>query len=131
VTAGVEYLTLDGLVLVCRRRGFAVRDVGLLDSAVGRPQASVFGEDAYPTLPLKAAALAHSIACNHALVDGNKRLAWIAAMIFLGLNGATVDLTEDDAFDLVMSVADGSEREVDKIAARLAVLPLAQPNRPG
>jgi death-on-curing protein len=84
----------------------------------------VFGQDAYPTLPLKAAALLHSTACNHAVVDGNKRLAWIAAMVFLGLNGATVELDEDAAFELVMSVADGGEREVDKIAARLGVMPL-------
>ena len=56
-----------------------VHDVGLLESALGRPRATVFGDDAYPDLHTKAAALLHSLARNHALVDGNKRLAWAAA----------------------------------------------------
>jgi death on curing protein len=84
-----------------------VRDLGLLDSACHRPQASFFGQEAYPTLTGKAAALMHSLACNHALVDGNKRLALLATVVFLRINGYVLDLTDDEAFDLTMSVAVG------------------------
>ena len=56
-----------------------VGDYGLIDSALARPRASVFGQGAYPDLHLKVAALLHSLARNHALVDGNKRLAWTSA----------------------------------------------------
>ncbi len=100
-----------------------VRDIGLLDAATARPRSSAFGQDAYPTLALKAAALLHSVARNHALVDGNKRLAWLATVVFLDINGHLVDLTDDAAFDLVMDVAQGAA-EVEDIAARLCVVPL-------
>ena len=99
-----------------------VRDVGLLDSAAGRPRSSAFGEDAYPNLRLKAAALLHSVARNHALVDGNKRLAWLAAVVFLDLNGHAPDLDDDTAFALVMDVARG-DVSVEEIASRLRVVP--------
>lgn len=112
----VDYLDLEALLLLTRKLGAGpVRDVGLLDSAAARPRSSVFGEDAYPTLWLKAAALLHSVCRNHALVDGNKRLGWLATVSFLALNGFDVVLQDDDAFDLVMSVADGS-LDVDTIA---------------
>ncbi len=97
-----------------------VADVGLLDSSAGRPCAQAFGEDAYPTLPLKAAALLHSLAKNHALVDGNKRLAWLAAVVFLDLNGHAPELDDDAAFELVMDVSAGSV-PVEEIAERLRV----------
>ncbi len=61
-----------------------VRDLGLLQSAAARPQASAFGEDAYPSLLEKSAALVHSIARNHALVDGNKRLTLAGLIALLG-----------------------------------------------
>jgi death on curing protein len=77
--------------------------------------------DAYPTLALKGAALLHSIAGNHALVDGNKRLAWLATAVFLDLNGHRPDLTSDAAFDLVMDVAEG-KADVEEIANRLKIL---------
>lgn len=88
------YLTLDDVIAVAEAI-FApaepgIRDVGLLQSAIGRPQASAFGADAYPTLLLKAAALLESLARNHALVDGNKRVAWTAAVLFLNLNDTDV-----------------------------------------
>lgn len=70
-----------------------------------RPQAGFFGRQAYPTLSGKGAALLHSLACNYALVDGNKRLALLATVVFLGVNGHRLDLTDDEAFDLTMSVA--------------------------
>jgi death on curing protein len=120
----VEYLDLDDLVDLVRVLGAGpVRDLGLLDSAAGRPRSSAFGADAYPTIALKAAALLHSIARNHALVDGNKRLAWLAAVVFLDLNAAEPELTDDAAFDLVMAVASG-DIEVAEIADRLAVRPV-------
>jgi death on curing protein len=104
----VEYLTLaDVLGLVNALGAGPVRDLGLLDSACHRPQAGFFGQEAYPTLAGKAAALMHSLACNHALVDGNKRLALLATVVFLRVNGHRLDLTDDEAFDLTMSVAAG------------------------
>ncbi len=116
---GVEYLDLEDLLgLVRRLDAGPVRDIGLLDSAAARAQSSAFGEDAYPSLGLKAAALPHSIAHNHALVDGNKRLAWLATAVFLDLNGSPPDLTDDAAFELVMDVAQGL-LDVEQIAVRL------------
>ena len=94
----------------------AVRDLGLLDSAAARPRASVFGSDAYETFDEKAAALLHSLARNHPLVDGNKRLAWAATRVFCLLNGS--DLTYesvDSAESFVLAVAAG-EMEVPEIA---------------
>lgn len=96
-----------------------LRDAGLLESAAGRPFASAFGADAYPTLPLKAAALLHSLARNHPLVDGNKRLALAATIVFLGINGEQLALTEDEAYDLTVAVATGELDDVALIAARL------------
>lgn len=115
----IAYLTLEDLLQLTLDLGAGpVRDVGLLDSAAARPRSTVFGQDAYPTVLGKAAAMLHSICRNHALVDGNKRLAWLAAMVFLDLNGVEVTLTHDEAFDLVMRVAEGSV-DVGEIAAAL------------
>ena len=86
----------------------AVRDYGLLEAALARPQATAFGKDAYPSLDAKAAALLHSVARNHALIDGNKRLALAAAIAFYGLNGRRLTLTNDQAYNLVMKVAAAS-----------------------
>lgn len=96
-----------------------VRDVGLLESAVHRPRASVLGQDAYPDLIAKAAALLHSLARNHALVDGNKRLAWLATYVFCAKNGLELDPTDDTAYDLVVAVAAGELEDVTDIAAAL------------
>ena len=93
-----------------------VRDLGLLDAAVHRPRASVLGQDAYPDLLTKAAALLHSLARNHPLVDGNKRLAWLATYVFCAKNGVELDPDDDAAFDLVIAVASGSLDEVEEIA---------------
>jgi death on curing protein len=118
VTA-VEYLTLEDLLGLVRRLGLGpVRDLGLLDAAVARPQSSAFGEDAYPTVQLKGAALLHSILTNHALGDGNRRLGWLATTVFLDMNGEPVDLGDDDAFQLVVDVAEG-RIGVEEIADRL------------
>jgi death-on-curing protein len=118
----VIYLTLPELLHVAERTlgaGYAVRDYGLLEAALARPRATAFGKDAYPHLDAKAAALLHSIARNHALIDGNKRLALAAVIAFYGLNGRRLTLTNDEAYDLVMSVAAGQLDEVDAIAAIL------------
>ncbi len=121
MTQQVEYLDFEDLLgLVRDLEAGPVRDVGLLDSAAARPRSSAFGEDAYATLELKAAALLHSIARNHALVDGNKRLAWLAAVVFLDLNGQAPTLSHAAAFDLVMGVADGT-LDVEQIARRLRI----------
>jgi death-on-curing protein len=104
----VEYLTLEDLLgLASRLRVGPVRDLGLLDSACHRPQAGLFGHEAYPALAAKASALMHSLAGNYALVDGNKRLAWLATTVFLRINGYLVDLTDDEGFELAVSVAGG------------------------
>jgi death-on-curing protein len=97
-----------------------VRDIGLLEAAVHRPRASVLGQDAYPDLFTKAAALLHSLARNHPLVDGNKRLAWLATYVFCVKNGIELDANDDHAYDLVTGVASGSIDDVDEIAAILA-----------
>lgn len=107
-SAPVEYLTLEDLLgLVSWLRAGPVRDLGLLDSACHRPKAGLFGQEAYPTLAAKAAAFMHSLAGHHALVDGNKRLAWLAMADFLWINGYLLDMTDDEAFDLTVSVAAG------------------------
>ena len=116
------YLTLAELLYVAERtlgRDYAVRDYGLLEAAVARPQATVFGKDAYPDLDTKAAALLHSVARNHALIDGNKRLALASIIAFYGLNGRRMTLANDAAYNLVMSVAAGELDSVDEIAAVL------------
>src|SRR4051812_20315367 len=102
-----------------------MRDIGLLESAVHRPRASVLGQDAYPDLFAKAAALLHSLARNHPLVDGNKRLAWLATYVFLAKNDVVLDPDDDAAYDLVVAVAAGGIDDVGAIAAALASLPRA------
>ena len=117
-----RYLCVDDLLRIADAAAgveVVVRDLGLLESALGRPRATVFGEDAYADLHSKAAALLHSLARNHALVDGNKRLAWAAAAVFLGINGQRVDATNDEVFDLVLAVASGELDDVTAIAASL------------
>ena len=115
----VTYLDLEDLVALTRMLGAGpVRDAGLLDSAAARARSSAFGVDAYPTIELKAAALLQSINNFHALVDGNKRLALLATVTFLRLNERRFELTQDEAFDLIMGVAE-SRIDLDEIAAVL------------
>lgn len=97
----------------------ALRDAGLLESAVARPRASAFGADAYPDLHSKAAALLLSICQNHALIDGNKRLALAATIVMLGVNGWKLTLTNDEAYDLVIGVTSGDLAEVAEVAELL------------
>jgi death on curing protein len=118
----VIFLELDDLLHVAERTLGAspqVRDVGLLESALSRPRTSVLGEDAYDSIHAKAAALLHSLARNHGLVDGNKRLALAAVLAFYGLNGLRLSLTNDEAYDLVVAVAAGALDDVDAIVPTL------------
>ncbi|MUM15856.1 type II toxin-antitoxin system death-on-curing family toxin [Mycobacterium sp. CBMA271] len=121
----VVYLELEDLLVICE--GYLghpaeVRDFGLLESALARPKATVFGDDAYPGIHEKAAALLDSVVNNHALVDGNKRLGWVATRLFYGFNGYWVSATEDQKVDLVLDVAAGEVAGVADIAKRLSVI---------
>ena len=116
------YLSPAELVHVAERATggeVAVRDLGLLASAAARPQATVFGEDAYPSIENKAGALMHSLARNHPLIDGNKRLALAGMIAFLGVNGYQLTLTNEEAYDLTMAVAAGEIDDVTTIAERI------------
>lgn len=118
----VEFLDLDDLIDLARLLlgdSPRIRDVGLLASAVARPQTTIGGEDAYPTMWLKAGALLQSVVGNHALVDGNKRLGWLSVAVFLEINDLSVAAaSNDDVYALVMAVAQG-ELSLDDIAERL------------
>jgi death-on-curing protein len=117
----LDYLSVDDLLEIAAGviGEVAVRDRGLLASAAARPRMSAFGDDAYPTFAGKAAALMHSIARNHALVDGNKRLAWAATRTFCLLGGRDLAFAVDHAERLVVAVAAG-ELEADELERILA-----------
>lgn len=100
-----RYIQTEALIKRLQSEGFYVKDLGLLDAAVNRPRASAFGQDAYGTLSLKAAAQTQSIIKNHPMVDGNKRSAWFALNGFLALNHHVLRVTQDEAFDFVIAVA--------------------------
>lgn len=125
MTSEVEYLDLDDLIyLASRLLGDPppIRDVGLLGAAVARPQTTVMGADAYPDLWEKAAALLQSIVKNHPLIDGNKRLGWLATAVFLELNSTSVTaISNDDVYEFVIDVADGGQ-DLPGIAMRLRTL---------
>lgn len=104
----VEYLGLEDLLALAADLGVPmVRDLGLLDVAALRPQSTLCGRDTYETVHEKAAVLLESLTRNHALVDGNKRLGWLATVVFYGLNGIHVDVPDDSAYDLVIAVSTG------------------------
>jgi death on curing protein len=112
----VRYLQLEDLLRQVDRLGFVVRDAGLLAAALARPQASAFGDDAYPSLWDKAAALCQSLDNNQSLVDGNKRLAWLTTKVFLAINGERLETT-----------ADAGERfMLDPVAGHALLEPIAQ-----
>lgn len=117
------YLTIEEALAIAARATGApplVRDLGLIESALARPRTTVFGEDAYPTLDHKAAALLQSLVGNHGLVDGNKRLALACTSVFLTINGHPLELNDaSEAYDLVIAVATGELVEVSDIAQAL------------
>jgi death on curing protein len=117
------YITVEQALLIIRLATGAepeVRDLGLLESALARPAATVLGREAYPEPLTKAAALLHSLATNHPLVDGNKRLAWLATWVFCAKNGIDLDPTDQAAYDLVIGVASGELDDVEDIATVLS-----------
>lgn len=116
-----EYLDVEDLLRLTERLGAGqVRDLGLLKSAAFRPQTTALGSEIYPSLGMKAAALLHSVVRNHALVDGNKRLALLAFTVFCDLNGHPIDIDDDLAFDIVMSAA-VDELDLAQIAERFGL----------
>lgn len=118
------YLTYADLLYVGQRAlggDMPVRDQGLLESALARPRASAFGRDAYGGLSEKAAALTHSLARNHGLIDGNKRLSLVALIAFLGMNGRRLTWSNDDAYEFIMDVASGRLDDVPDIAERIGL----------
>ena len=121
----VEYLDLDDLIDLARALlgdPPPIRDVGLLGSAAARPQTTAFGHDAYPDVITKAAALLQSIVNNHSLVDGNKRLGWLATAVFLEVNGFNASkISNDDVYDLVSWIA-STNPSLEDITTRLSRL---------
>jgi death-on-curing protein len=113
------YLDPEDALAAVARMGLYLRDEGLLFSALARPAASAFGVDAYETVELKAAALMTSIARNHALLDGNKRTAWVLTVALLNINGWDLEMTQQEKFDLILAVAQGA-LQLDEIAATFA-----------
>jgi death on curing protein len=101
------YVELEDALTQVRYLGFHVRDLGLLEGCLARPRTSLFREDAYETLPLKAAALLHSVITSHPLIDGKKRTAWALMVTFLALNGQEAIAETEDAFEFVLSIATG------------------------
>ncbi len=117
------YLGLDDLLRIADRvidAGVLVRDAGLLESAAARPRTTIVGRDAYEGLAAKAAALTHSLARNHALVDGNKRLALAALVVFLGINGARLMWSNEEAYLTIVALATGELDDVTELADRIA-----------
>jgi death-on-curing protein len=121
-----KYLTANDLIEINAAilgGSAAVRDAGLVSSSAMRPATIAFDTEAYAGLEEKAAALLHSVVCNHAFVDGNKRTAWTATRVMLAINGKRPGLSHDEAFDLVVRIATScSEIEVKEIAAALQVV---------
>lgn len=123
----MKYLTvqeaLDLAEFACAGQEVALRDLGLLGSALHRPQSQMFGVEAYPDLWEKAAALLQSLTANHPFVDGNKRTAWMCTVVFLDVNGAEmVDVDQDQAYGVVIDIAAGKEEDVPRIAGVLRKL---------
>ena len=115
----IRYLTLEDVLRQVERAGWVVRDVGLVASAVARPSASAFGQDAYPDILSKAAALCQSLDNNQALVDGNKRLAWLTTKVFLAINGQRLSASADDGERFMLDLVAGDE-DLELIASWLA-----------
>jgi death-on-curing protein len=125
VSGQVEYLELEDVVALAAilfGDPPPIRDIGLLGSAVARPRTSAFGQDAYPDILTKAAALLQSIVNNHALIDGNKRLGWLSTAVFLEINGVkALRISNDDVYGFVIWVA-ATSPAIEEIVARLRLL---------
>ncbi|MFJ4706374.1 type II toxin-antitoxin system death-on-curing family toxin [Streptomyces anulatus] len=122
------YLSSEDILVIaehaCDDMQIVLRDAGLLESAAHRPSAAMFGEEAYPDLIDKAAALLQSLAVNHPLFDGNKRTAWLSCVTFLAMNGVELRPDIDAAERLVIDVATGAADEIKAISQGLRDLVL-------
>lgn len=120
-----DYSTLADLEYLIER-GFGqqpkvvIRDQGLLESAVHRPGSTLFGDEAFPTLDLKAASLLHSLARNHPLLDGNKRLAWLATRLFYAQNGHDLRAPDPHETDTLIRAIASGDHDVEPLAALLS-----------
>lgn len=104
----IDYLSTEDALIIAEEMGFVLRDPGLLAGAVARPAASAFGVDAYDTLPRKMAALIEAINRSHPLLDGNKRLSWVCAVLFARLNGEDLVAGQPDINSVIRQVAAGN-----------------------
>lgn len=106
---GIAYLTVEEVLYIHEQviRAFGgshgVRDMTLVESAVHRPTASFAGEDLYPNLWTKSAALMHALLFNHAFIDGNKRVAFVAADAFLRRNGYRLRCNQNAAYEFLIA----------------------------
>ena len=118
----ISYLTLEdvlSLAVIAVDGEPLVRDLGLLGSAITRPRTTLSGADIYPDLISKAAAMLQSLINNHALVDGNKRLAWLSVAVFLQINEVSVlNIASRDVVKFVNWVG-STNPEIEQITARL------------
>lgn len=116
----IDFLDLHDLLEIGKSLipNFRVRDPGLLESAAMRPQTTIYGEDAYPTFEEKVASLIHSLARNHALINGNKRIAWSAGRIFCLMNSRDLKMPIDAAEKMILDIAKG-DIDVAEIAVIL------------
>ncbi|MEN9603966.1 MAG: hypothetical protein RLZZ06_672 [Actinomycetota bacterium] len=121
-----QYLTLEDALTQVKAFGFFVKDPGLLEAALSRPKTTVFGEDAYPTLHLKAASMMHSIIKNHPMIDGNKRTSWLLMVSFLWINGYQHNMTTDEGFNLTLGIAE-SRLELEDAASIIESHLVARP----
>ena len=121
-----QYLTLEDALTQVKAFGFFARDPGLLEAALSRPKTTVFGEDAYPTLHLKAASMMHSIIKNHPMIDGNKRTSWLLMVSFLWINGYQHNMTTDEGFNLTLGIAE-SRLELEDAASIIESHLVARP----
>ena len=121
----MQYLSLEDALQQIAIAGFYVKDAGLLDSALARPQTSVFGEDAYPTLEVKAAAMTHSVIKNHPMVDGNKRTSWFLLNAFLYINGYLLEMSTEEGLEFTHGVATDQlslEQAAEKIRSHMRAI---------
>lgn len=103
----MQFLSMEDALFNIKWLGFYVKDAGLLDSALARPMTTLFGEYAYPTIALMAAAMHQSLVKNYPLVDGNKRTSWLLLNVFIELNALELEMTTDEGMDFTLGVAEG------------------------
>ena len=105
----IQYLSLEEVIEIGEALipDFRIRDIGLLESAVHRPATVIYGQEAYPSIEGKIAALMHSLAANHTLIDGNKRLTWSSGRLFAILNNLDFYVGIDEAEEVIISLSSG------------------------